>query len=62
MKTTYLSLGAETILTNVLAAMQAAEELGGVTDTADYVALMTEIQREADARRCAALYVTKEPK
>ena len=55
-----LSPSAATILTNVLAVLQDAEELGGVADKYDYIALMTEIAREAEARRCAVQYHTKE--
>ena len=49
-----LSGGARQILDNVKDAMQAAEELGGVDDTADYIHLMDYIIGECIGRIAAA--------
>lgn len=52
-----LSDEAKLIKKNVLAAMQDAEEMGGVRDTADYLQLMQELHTEiSDRMVCAALH------
>lgn len=52
--TNQLSLGASQIKQNVLAAMQHAEEMGGVKNTREYIQLMMELQKEIEERiECA---------
>jgi hypothetical protein len=55
MKTNQLSPGAQEVLKNVLAAMQSAEELGGVDSTEDYVRLMDTIAMEVATRKANAV-------
>jgi len=50
MKVTPLSERAKAIKHAVLAAIQDAEELGGVADDADYLQLMAELKSEVESR------------
>jgi hypothetical protein len=49
-----MSASARLIYDEVLSAMQHAEEMGGVRDHADYVALMEAIRAECWTRICAS--------